>query len=102
MLTRHTPIQRSPIRRQSKKQARRLRARAKVRVEQVVSGVTVCEFPDCGSPVFDWHHRKKLSRGGSDDVRNRVWLCWAHHEFVETHESFAHAMGLSKKSWETE
>lgn len=102
-LASRTPLKPSPLRKVSRKRAKRMRDRAKMRATDIVPGVTVCEWPEgCAALAVQWHHRRKLSRLGSDERSNRVWLCFDHHEWVETHETEAHAMNLSRKSWEAE
>ena len=87
------------MRRISEKGLARLRERAKAKRE---AGAVRCAFSGCTVTRCDWHHKKKRSRCGSDDPRNRVWLCRQHHRWVEEHDEAAKAMGLSKNSWEQE
>jgi hypothetical protein len=92
-------MKRSRLKPISDKQRARLRERARAKRE---AGAVRCGFPGCTVTKVDWHHKKKRSRGGSDDPSNRVWLCRGHHRWVEEHDEAARAMGLSLRSWEPE
>lgn len=45
--------------------------------------VLVEACPICGEPVVSEHHIKPRSAGGSDEPRNKVWLCHSCHDIVE-------------------
>jgi hypothetical protein len=51
-----------------------------------------CAFPGCTKPAEHEHHIVYRSRGGSDEVTNRIGLCVRHH-LGAIHREFATVEG---------
>lgn len=58
--------------------------------------------PERRRPGTEIHHVKKRSAGGSNDLRNLMWVCNPCNGWVENHPDAAYAAGLVTKSWEAE
>lgn len=48
------------------------------------------------------HHKKKRSAGGSNDLRNLLWVCNPCNDWIEDNPDAAYRAGLTTKSWEDE
>ena len=87
------------LRKQSTKAKARAAERRKAKAELPPAR---CAFPGCPNLATDWHHIKKLGRGGSDRPQNRAMVCRPCHCWLEAHDEAAKALGLSLNSWDTE
>jgi 5-methylcytosine-specific restriction endonuclease McrA len=76
----------SGLRAESTKQAQRRRTLSALRKQMVEGGATQCvvQWPDiCTGAHQGWHHLKKKSAGGGDDMSNLVLSCNACNGAIE-------------------
>jgi hypothetical protein len=101
------PLRRlTPLRKVSKKRARLLRERSKVRAFVLLrdggcKGAAVVPSVSCSGPL-DVHElvRRSQWREGFLHPENCVLLCRGHHDFVHANPSSARAVGLLLRSHE--
>lgn len=88
-------MKRTPIRRVSKKQAKRLREYRKIK-ETTLSHNVFCEFPDCHKRAFHVHHVH--GRSGENLCNTATWmlLCPEHHIWIHSNPNEARKKGYLK------
>jgi hypothetical protein len=108
-LIRRTPLhpgeyrlKRTPLKKRSKKGAKREREWAKVRKVVKERAGDKCEVPGCGRLAVHAHHKRLRSQGGADVPENLLAMCLEHHDQTHRRPAEAAVAGLIVMNKETE
>ena len=96
------PLERSPLRRRSRKMDRYARDLEKATPALFERANHQCELAHLGD-CYGWlhrHHRLMRSQGGTNDLDNLMLLCDDHHRRVHAEPAVSHAHGWLRKRGE--
>lgn len=88
---------RTPLKRQSKKAARKQQKYTETRQEVAAAAFGKCQAradSRCQMLGDQAHHLKRRSQGGKDTPENLIWVCWRCHNWIHANPEKARAADL--------